>query len=303
MASLKAAHALLQEFEKAPTKATLSKLNVRAMVRAPRALMCARCVLAAATARAVAHILAPPFPARSQLALIEFPSLPPTCGASANAKEELIVARHTLELGALMFVQAKDMVAFERYLQRLLPYYVRDSTLRATMAPSELEFQIIGLQLLHLIVEKRLSDFHLLLELLPAEAHADQCVVFAKTIEQSMMAGNYGKVLKARGDVPDAYYKSLMEKLVDTVRAEIASCSETAYSTLPLAELQRMLMFPDSKTLLAFVATRDEWSVVGDTVAFPGDGAAEGATKLPEIPAQKLVAQVLSYATELERIV
>jgi|TARA_B110000208_G_C11584535_1_gene363832 26S proteasome regulatory subunit N12 len=235
---------------------------------------------------------------------LEFPSLPPSGASSSTSEQELQIARTTLEIAALMFAQSDDMVSFERYLQRLLPYYVRDSPLRASMAPSTLEFQVIGLQLLHLIVEKRLSDFHLLLELLPAAAHADQCVAFAKTLEQSMMAGNYGKVLKARGDVPEAYYAGMMEKLVGTVRAEIASCSETAYAALPLAELQRMLLFPGTSELLAFCNAQDGWTVSGADVTFSAaGGASDSASKLPEIPAQRLVQNVLAYATELERIV
>lgn len=62
-----------------------------------------------------------------------------------------------------------------------------------------------------------------------------------------------------------------------------------------------MLRMPDRSQLESIVAEKHpEWEMTNDKIIF---SVPEGGKKLAEIPSMRLVAECLSYATELERIV
>lgn len=77
--------------------------------------------------------------------------------------------------------------------------------------------------------------------------------------------------------------------------------AQAAYSELSIAEAQKMLRMDQRSELEAFVADKHpEWEVTGDKILFK---APEAGQKSAEIPSMRLIAECLSYATELERIV
>ena len=70
------------------------------------------------------------------------------------------------------------------------------------------------------------------------------------------MEGSYNKVLSAKQD--GQYAKEsmfFMDMLVDTVRDEIAECSEKAYASIKLADLQTLLMLGSEAELREFAET------------------------------------------------
>ena len=70
------------------------------------------------------------------------------------------------------------------------------------------------------------------------------------------MEGSYNKVLSAKQD--GLYAKEgmfFMDMLVDTVRDEIAECSEKAYASIKLADLQTLLMLGSEAELREFAET------------------------------------------------
>ena len=70
------------------------------------------------------------------------------------------------------------------------------------------------------------------------------------------MEGSYNKVLSAKQD--GQYAKEgmfFMDMLVDTVRDEIAECSEKAYTSIKLADLQALLMLGSEAELREFAET------------------------------------------------
>lgn len=90
-----------------------------------------------------------------------------------------------------------------------------------------------------------------------------------------------------------------MDMLVDTVREEIAECSEKAYTSIAASELQSMLMLTSGEALAEFVEQRG-WRLDGKTVAF---SKAEEEQPTQKLPSAQLIQETLSYAKELERIV
>ena len=152
-------------------------------------------------------------------------------------------------------------------------------------------------------------------------------------LEQHIMEGSYNKVLSAKQD--GQYAKEgmfFMDMLVDTVRDEIAECSEKAYASIKLADLQALLMlgseaelrefaetvprpstlpWPPAPGLLrpgllrlavlsAVCAVRSQrgWATQNGNVTFSGT-----SEKVAALPASQMIQQTLSYAKELERIV
>src|SRR5690606_21278479 len=71
-------------------------------------------------------------------------------------------------------------------------------------------------------------------------------------VEQCLMEGSYGKVWNSRANVPAPEYVFFMDILMGTIRNEIASCSEKAYTSLPLADAATLLYFKLQDELLAF---------------------------------------------------
>mmetsp|Transcript_16248 Transcript_16248/g.41778 ORF Transcript_16248/g.41778 Transcript_16248/m.41778 type:complete len:117 (+) Transcript_16248:689-1039(+) len=116
------------------------------------------------------------------------------------------------------------------------------------------------------------------------------------------MEGSYNKVLSAKADGVYANSQEgsyFMDKLVGTVREEIAECSEKAYNSIAAPELQSLLMLGTPAELAEFAEERG-WCMEGSTVTF---GKPEELQPTQKLPSSQLIQETLSYAKELERIV
>ncbi len=153
---------------------------------------------------------------------------------------------------------------------------------------------------MHLLVETRLSDFHSELELLSNSDRSNNFIQFPVQLEQKVMEGAYSKVIALSHHQPSPYYAHFMESLINTIRGDIAECSEKSYPSLSLSEAQKMLMMNSRDQLVAYVKSREEngWSVEGDKVVFHAT-----QVKDTSIPTMKLIQQTLEYASEIERII
>ena len=85
----------------------------------------------------------------------------------------------------------------------------------------------MGLNLLCLLAQNRVAEFHTELERLPAnEIENNVYIRHPVSLEQNIMEGSYNKDLLAKGNVPAESYNFFLDILMDTVRNEIASCLE-----------------------------------------------------------------------------
>lgn len=230
-----------------------------------------------------------------KIQLTRFTSLAPSLENTPNAEKELLLARDTLELAVFMSVKLQDEAAFERNYQQLQMY---TSDTRGLLTASKQQNLIVGLNLLRLLVQNRIAEFHTELELIPQEVQQGAHVQYAAQLEQRLMEGAYNKVLNAKNNAPDQSYLYFMDKLVSTVRDEIASCSERAYKQLSVSEAQRLMLFSSAKEALQYAEERG-WKVQGDVVHF--DGQSQDGIK--DVSAIELMNHTLTYARELERIV
>lgn len=86
------------------------------------------------------------------------------------------------------------------------------------LPPSAQEHPILGLNLLRLLVQNRIAEFHTELELLSTSALENPCIKHAVELEQSFMEGAYNRVLSARQTVPHETFGYFMDLLAKTVR-------------------------------------------------------------------------------------
>ncbi|KAI3997347.1 hypothetical protein MKX01_003150 [Papaver californicum] len=229
--------------------------------------------------------------------LTGFRSLPPLPEETPNSVHELTIARDIYEHAVVLSVKAKDQDAFERNFFQLKPYY----TDTAGRPPSAQEYPILGLNLLRLLDQNRIAEFHTELEILSAGAMENLCIKHAVELEQSFMEGAYNRVLSARQTVPHETYVYFMDLLAKTVRDEIAGCSEKAYDYVSLADAKQMLMLSSDKELSEYVTEeRSDWEIKNGFVYLQ---KAKDSAPCKEIPYRQLIDQTLSYARELERIV
>ncbi|KAD7478615.1 hypothetical protein E3N88_01751 [Mikania micrantha] len=233
-----------------------------------------------------------------KILLIEFKSLPPLFAETPNAIQELSLARDIYEHAVVLSVKMEDQDAFERDFFQLKPYYT-DAGDRLSQSPQE--YPILGLNLLRLLVQNRIAEFHTELELLPACALENPCIKHAVELEQSFMEGAYNRVLTARQTVPHETYIYFMDLLARTVRDEIAGCSEKAYDSLTVKDACQMLLLSSDQLLLEYIKEEHpEWEIKNGLVVFQ---KAKESAPCKEIPSLQLINQTLSYARELERIV
>jgi len=109
------------------------------------------------------------------------------------------------------------------------------------------------------------------------------------------------KVLAAAANPPVPQYSFFLNSLLETVRLNVGECLVASYNHLKISSATKVLMFSNDEDTKVFIQSNyPEWRIEGDTVSF---GTETKVTKSEEIQSMKLIAQTLSYATELERIV
>lgn len=225
---------------------------------------------------------------------------------SAVIKQDLIIARDILEIGALHSVAVKDTESFQRYVAQLKCYYFDYS--EDELPESVFKYQLLGLNLLRLLSENRVADFHTELELLSEKViREDVYILHPVSLEQWLMEGRYNKVFLSKGHVPAESYNYFIDKLIETIRVEIAACIEKAYDQMSLPEAARILFLDSTEDVKKFMAKHNKhWVIRGKQLILMGseDGTdASDKNKIEKIRCEELAAQAIEYARELEMIV
>jgi len=224
---------------------------------------------------------------------IEFASSQP-----ANEREMLVI-REVFEIGAQYSVSARDVPSFERYMSMLKSVYTDQSK---TLPESSRMYELLGLNLLCLLSQNRLSDFHTELELLPPEILLKNPYIENPVqLEQFIMEGKYNKVIDTRYNVPAESYKFFIDVLLVTIRDEIASCLEKSYENIDAEECRKMLHLDAGE--LEKYAQEKEWIFEknGKEISFlPSE---KKPSHEMEVPSKELAAMAITYAKEMEKIV
>ncbi|CAG0920830.1 unnamed protein product [Notodromas monacha] len=236
-----------------------------------------------------------------KIALTQLSFLPTKKTLSPISKKELLLARNVLEIGAQWSITERNLPSFERFMAQLKCYYY---DYKNELPPSALMNEMLGLNLLFLLSQNRLAEFHSEVELLPRDESQNN--IYLKhpiSLEQYLMEGSYNKVFLAKGYVPAPSYNFFMDILLDTVRGEMASCMQKAYYQITFAEAQRMLNIKDDDAMKKF-AKQLNWTTKKGTHFFDFSNV----HKVDEcgtgpLPAHELAKMAIEYAKELEMIV
>lgn len=201
---------------------------------------------------------------------------------------------------------------------------------RSEIGESANKYQLLGLNLLFLLAQNRVSEFHTELELLPQEIiHTNEFIRHPLVLEQNLMEGSYNKIFRAKvllkcpqhilhrnrylwyliclsfhsirlqGQVPSQSYNVFMDLLLETVRDEIGACLESSYDKISTKELQKRLNFKNEKEAISFGKKRN-W-VLGPTSVYTF--ASQTHKPKEPLPSVELAEQAIFYARELEMIV
>lgn len=136
-----------------------------------------------------------------KLLIIQFGVASGASKLSDNAKHEIAASISALEAFVVYSVRTADDESFSRYYSQLKSYY---SMVPISATPNQPK--VLGLNLLRLLVDNRLAEFHSELELLPQECVESKLVKFPVLLERSLMEGMYSQVLTACKSFPDPLF-------------------------------------------------------------------------------------------------
>lgn len=206
-------------------------------------------------------------------------------------------AQDVYELATLLSIRQEDELGFERHVSRVKTYYVDYA---GVLPPSKRRNLILGLNLMRLLAQNRIGEFHTELELVPADARADAHIAYALNLEQYLMEGSYSRIALERAKAPDASFGFFLDMLMLTMREKIAACAEQAYESISCEAAGKMLGIDSVAELGEFCDERG-WRVVGKVIFFKP--ATDGVASMEQVPSVELINRSLDYARELEQII
>ena len=182
---------------------------------------------------------------KAKLTLLHLNALIPGRSTPASL---LLLARRTLETGALISIRNQNPDAFTRYYQQLQPFYeLPPSAYSASSSkPSEEEAagqrsKVTGLYLLLLLTKGDYAGFHTLLEGLEVQAmeeglEGDVFIRYPVMLEQWLMEGQYDRVwgaMKGKG-VPSEEFAVFSEVCLAYDLASVWTWSNVYFQPWPL---------------------------------------------------------------------
>lgn len=210
---------------------------------------------------------------------------------------DVALARDVYESAALLSILQEDAVAFERHVSQAKTYYFDYA---GVIEPSTNQNLTLALNLMRLLAQNRIAEFHTELELVPCGARADAKIKYVLGLEQFLMEGSYAKITASGDAPPHPSFEFFLSILMVTVRDEIAACSEAAYKQISIPVAMKLLSFSAEAEVRTFAAGRG-WSVVGDAIHFVD--TTELAPSMEQVPSMDLIKRALFYAGRLEQIV
>ena len=97
---------------------------------------------------------------------------------------------------------------------------------------------------------------------------------------------------------------SSCQVLIHTIRAEIASCAQTSYPSLPISNAKNLLFLDSEGAVIEFAQQRG-WLLKDGRIYFPEEQGADrvGGEKEILVKGGEVIENTLGYARQLETIV
>jgi len=229
-----------------------------------------------------------------------------------ESEQDLDLSRQLLELGARASVakmaaqKSDDSDDFDRYIAQLKHYYF---DLRMAKE-SPYMYEMLGMNLLKLLSQNRIMEFHLELELFvhsnTDKALNDPYIKKAVEMEQYLTEGRYNKILAlltANEDdlnvagLKSSGFKYFIERVIENSRSVIADVMEKAYDRVTKKFALKALYTKDD--LLVKFAKERNWNISRDNYVYFSKTALDNET----LPSYQLVQDGLQYARDLDTII
>lgn len=170
------------------------------------------------------------------------------------------------------------------------------------------------------------AGFHTVLEGLVEQSEGrsledDAFINYPVELERSLMEGSYDKVWRStKGEgVPSEEFglfaevclqlclvtdplTKYLKVLIHTIRAEIASCAQTSYASLPISNAKNLLFLDSEGAVIEFAEQRG-WTLQDGRIYFPDQAAQRTSEKDILLTGGQVIENTLGYARELETIV
>lgn len=245
---------------------------------------------------------------QAKISLLKLHALVPTANTST---QHLALAREVLEIGAFLSIRQRDPESFTRYFQQLQPFYSLPHERWGSNDKYGNQSKITGLYLLLLLSQGDYAGFHTVIEGLEMafggrkRLDDDAFIQYPLRLEQALMEGSYDRVWgETKGErVPSPEFAVFSEVLVNTIRSEIASCSERAYPSLPISNAKNLLFLDSEGAVIQFAQSRG-WVAKEGRIYFPAQqkDSAQGEKDILAA-SDKVIENTLEYARKLETIV
>uniref|UniRef100_A0A183C0P6 26S proteasome non-ATPase regulatory subunit 8 n=1 Tax=Globodera pallida TaxID=36090 RepID=A0A183C0P6_GLOPA len=212
----------------------------------------------------------------------------------------------------LMYLLATNKLAEFRMLIEQIDHSVRLQDPHLDV-PVKLEryLSCYGLFLMYLLATNKLAEFRMLIEQIDhsvrlQDPHLDVPV----KLERYLSCGSYNKMFLTEKNLPTKYYIPFINILKQAVQNEISLGLEKAYRSIPIADAAKQLSMSNAE-VLAF-GTRKGWLHKGDSFLIGAKGSKKKAKlalangverELQPLESRQIVAQCLTYAIQLERII
>jgi 26S proteasome regulatory subunit N12 len=114
------------------------------------------------------------------------------------------------------------MTTGQKFLDFVVPLRLILVSISSVLPPSKREYPIRGLNLIRLLIQNRIADFHTTLESLPLPADEialNPYISHPVNLERWLMEGSYSKVWNAREEAPAEEHKFFVDSLIVTIRS------------------------------------------------------------------------------------
>jgi len=152
----------------------------------------------------------------------------------------------------------------------------------------------------------RIQEFHVGLESVPLSEMSDKNIEFVAQVEKSLTLGNYKEVLNCKKSSTHEFFNLFLERILETIRFEIARSAEKAYTSLALKDVLELFQISSEENLVKFLKNQENaakdndviWRLENKRLYFDVVGQMG-----KHINADGLIMNMLNYAQDLEKII
>ena len=163
----------------------------------------------------------------------------------------------------------------------------------------------IGLYLLHLLSNNRITEYCFELEHLSLLDFSNNFISFVIEIQHCITEGNFNKLLSLKSTMSDPGYIFYLNKLSHSLRYQIAKSAERSFRSINVNSLLELLRMQSNSELIQFIEKEIQkeesdiqWIINDNKVIFKESSNEKGA-----IPSRKILSNTVNLAKEIEKIV